>query len=196
LLTPRAQALLEEWKDHQGLVVARWEDFADAKPPHEGRTLAVSILQLMGGAWQIELEVPEATQVLVAKAVWEQMPRIPIVAIEEAVLQLECDSLLSPLTHMSDLDWTTQACDSLGHECRCTILRILRKGPLQTSALQEALGIPVSTMRHHLKKLLDVGFISDHRDGTQMSYAIQPLVFLVFLRRVARTYGSAQWLTS
>lgn len=56
---------------------------------------------------------------------------------------------------------------ALGHPTRITIVEHLEHYPegLAVTALQEALGIPLSTLSHHLVKLVHCGIVSQHRNG-------------------------------
>ena len=65
---------------------------------------------------------------------------------------------------------------ALGAEPRLQILRLLMAAHptgLVVSEVQEELGIPGSTLSHHLEKLKQVGLVTVRRDGTYLWYAAQ-----------------------
>lgn len=61
--------------------------------------------------------------------------------------------------------------EALGNASRLKIYRVLvragRKG-LPVGRLQERVGIPSSTLSHHLKKLVDTGLASQERQATTL----------------------------
>ena len=60
------------------------------------------------------------------------------------------------------------ALESLGNETRLTLFRLLvRAGPdgLPVGALKEHVGIPGSTLSHHIAHLVNAGLISQEREG-------------------------------
>jgi ArsR family transcriptional regulator len=60
------------------------------------------------------------------------------------------------------------ALESLGNQKRLTIFRLLvRAGPagLAVGKLQERVGIPASTLSHHVAHLVAAGLVSQNREG-------------------------------
>jgi ArsR family transcriptional regulator, arsenate/arsenite/antimonite-responsive transcriptional repressor len=63
---------------------------------------------------------------------------------------------------------------ALGAESRLQILRLLLAAHpegLVAGEVQEELGIPASTLSHHLEKLKQVGLVTVRRKGTYLWYA-------------------------
>lgn len=63
---------------------------------------------------------------------------------------------------------------ALGAEPRLQILRLLLAAHPQglvAGEVQEELGIPASTLSHHLEKLKQVGLVTVRREGTYLWYA-------------------------
>jgi DNA-binding transcriptional ArsR family regulator len=63
---------------------------------------------------------------------------------------------------------------ALGAEPRLQILRLLLAAHptgMVVGEVQEELGIPASTLSHHLEKLKQVGLVTVRRDGTFLWYA-------------------------
>ena len=61
--------------------------------------------------------------------------------------------------------------EALGAPIRLSIYRLLvRAGPegLPVGAIQERLGMPASTLSHHLRKLIDTGLITQERQATSL----------------------------
>jgi DNA-binding transcriptional ArsR family regulator len=57
---------------------------------------------------------------------------------------------------------------ALGHVARLSILRaVVQAGPegVTTTALQEELGIPWTTLNHHLDRMVDSGLVAARREG-------------------------------
>lgn len=62
---------------------------------------------------------------------------------------------------------------ALGHEVRLQILRrLLSAHPhgLVAGEIQQELGVPSSTLSHHLDALLQVGLVQQHREGRFLRY--------------------------
>ncbi len=62
---------------------------------------------------------------------------------------------------------------ALGHSVRLSILRVIVQGPeagTPAGAIQEAVGIPASTLSHHLSCLADTGLVEVAREGTILRY--------------------------
>ena len=69
---------------------------------------------------------------------------------------------------MSQLDDIAKALKELGHPVRLSIFRrLVRSGyqGLAVGALQEELGIPGSTLSHHIASLVSAGLLSQRREG-------------------------------
>ncbi len=69
---------------------------------------------------------------------------------------------------MSRLDDTAKALKELGHPVRLGIFRrLVRAGHqgLAVGCLQEELGIPGSTLSHHIASLVSAGLLSQRREG-------------------------------
>ena len=69
---------------------------------------------------------------------------------------------------MSRLDDTARAFKELGHPVRLSIFRrLVRSGyqGLAVGTLQEELGIPGSTLSHHIASLVSAGLLSQRREG-------------------------------
>jgi ArsR family transcriptional regulator, arsenate/arsenite/antimonite-responsive transcriptional repressor len=69
---------------------------------------------------------------------------------------------------------TAQHFSALGAEPRLHVLRLLLAAHPQgmvAGEVQEELGIPASTLSHHLEKLRQVGLITVRREGTYLWYS-------------------------
>ena len=67
-----------------------------------------------------------------------------------------------------ELDFAAKRLAELGHVTRLGIFRhLVRCGPggCRVGDVQEALGIPASTLSHHLSRLVAVGLVEQRRDG-------------------------------
>ena len=67
-----------------------------------------------------------------------------------------------------DIDIVAKALKELGHPTRLTIYKsVVRAGyqGVAVGALQEKLGIPGSTLSHHISSLVSAGLISQRREG-------------------------------
>ncbi|CAN5533181.1 metalloregulator ArsR/SmtB family transcription factor [soil metagenome] len=63
---------------------------------------------------------------------------------------------------------------ALGHVSRLALLReIVQAGTsgASTTALQERLGIPWTTLNHHLDRLVDAGLVSARKEGKTVLHA-------------------------
>lgn len=70
-----------------------------------------------------------------------------------------------------ELEATADCLEALGNSTRLSIYRLLvRAGPegLPVGAIQEALGVPASTLTHHLNRLVWVGLVRQKRRGRQL----------------------------
>src|ERR1700739_2331714 len=66
---------------------------------------------------------------------------------------------------------------ALGAEPRLQILRLLLAAHpegMVAGEVQEEMGIPASTLSHHLEKLKQVGLVKVRREGTYLWYAADP----------------------
>ena len=71
---------------------------------------------------------------------------------------------------------TAQRFSALGAEPRLQILRLLLAAHPQglvVGDVQDELGIPASTLSHHLEKLKQVGLVTVRREGTYLWYAAE-----------------------
>ena len=55
---------------------------------------------------------------------------------------------------------------------RRVLVLVLREGPVSKARLVAALDVPVSTLNHHLRKLVEVGLLQDVRDSREATYAV------------------------
>ncbi|MEW5912804.1 MAG: metalloregulator ArsR/SmtB family transcription factor [Thermodesulfobacteriota bacterium] len=70
-----------------------------------------------------------------------------------------------------DLELTAKRLGELGHPLRLKALRLLiQAGPdgLPVNKVQAHLGIPLSTLSHHLGRLRQAGLISQERQGREL----------------------------
>ncbi len=70
-----------------------------------------------------------------------------------------------------DVNRAARCLEKLGHPTRLELFRLLvRAGQagLPVGALQEHLGVPASTLSHHLAHLVNVGLVEQERDGRQL----------------------------
>jgi len=71
-----------------------------------------------------------------------------------------------------DLDRAARRLAALGQETRLSIYRNLIRGMPEgcsVGELQNKVGIPHSTLSFHLKKLIDVGLVTQERKGTVLT---------------------------
>lgn len=71
---------------------------------------------------------------------------------------------------------TAERFSALGAEPRLQILRLLltaHPSGMVVGEIQEEMGIPASTLSHHLEKLKQVGLVSVRREGTYLWYAAE-----------------------
>ena len=72
------------------------------------------------------------------------------------------------------LEKITQQLKALAHPGRLSIVRAVVQGPVEgTSAgqIQSLLGMPASTLSHHLAELSEAGLLKASREGTTIRYA-------------------------
>lgn len=70
-----------------------------------------------------------------------------------------------------DIDSTASALAALGHPARLSVFRLLvRAGHdgMLVGEIAEHLGIPLSTLAHHLRSLKQAGLIVQHRKGREI----------------------------
>ena len=71
------------------------------------------------------------------------------------------------------LERNAERLKALGHTARLSILRVVVSGPEDGSpagAIQERLGIPASTLSHHLATLAEADLVKVEREGTTLRY--------------------------
>jgi ArsR family transcriptional regulator len=76
----------------------------------------------------------------------------------------------------SSLERHAEQLSALGHPVRLQILRfVVQGGGGGTSAgdIQAHVGLPASTLSHHLKRLVDAGLLSSRTEGTYHYYAAE-----------------------
>lgn len=74
---------------------------------------------------------------------------------------------------MSDVHRYANRFAALGHEVRLRILRrLLSAHPhgMVAGEIQQELGVPASTLSHHLDALLQEGLVQQHREGRFLRY--------------------------
>jgi len=67
-----------------------------------------------------------------------------------------------------EIEKAAKALKELGHPTRLSLFKVLVKagyGGLPVGDIQEKLGVPNSTLSHHISKLMSVGLIKQRRDG-------------------------------
>lgn len=66
-----------------------------------------------------------------------------------------------------------ERCKALGHPLRLGILRLVVQGPeagTPAGEIQAQVGIPASTLSHHLACLLEAGLVQVEREGSLLRY--------------------------
>ncbi len=74
---------------------------------------------------------------------------------------------------MSDLRRYASRFNALGHEVRLTLLRRLRRAHpvgMVVGEIQREVGVPASTLSHHLDVLLQDGLVRQRREGRFLRY--------------------------
>jgi ArsR family transcriptional regulator, arsenate/arsenite/antimonite-responsive transcriptional repressor len=74
----------------------------------------------------------------------------------------------------SPLDRHAEQLSALGHPVRLQILRFIVQGGPEGSAagdIQGHVGLPASTLSHHLKRLVDAELVTSRTEGTYHYYA-------------------------
>ncbi|MBL4848180.1 MAG: helix-turn-helix transcriptional regulator [Planctomycetes bacterium] len=97
------------------------------------------------------------------------------------------------------MDQVASCLAALGNVTRLRIYRILvragRPG-LPVASVQSQLSIPASTLSHHLRKLLEVGLVTQEREGTRLicraDYARMQSTFALFLEECCADEQVAQ----
>jgi len=72
------------------------------------------------------------------------------------------------------LDLQASRLKSLGHPARLAILRLVVQGPVEgtpVGEIQASLGIPASTLSHHISELAQAGLLKATRQATVIRYA-------------------------
>ncbi len=72
---------------------------------------------------------------------------------------------------MSTTSPNARALSALGHDARLSIFRLLVKageGGLRVSDIGDHLGIPPSTLAHHLSTLVEAGLVVQERQGREV----------------------------
>lgn len=75
----------------------------------------------------------------------------------------------------SPLERHAEQLSALGHPVRLQILRFVVQGGDGTAAgdIQAHVGMPASTLSHHLKRLVDAGLLTSRTEGTYHYYAAE-----------------------
>jgi len=88
---------------------------------------------------------------------------------------------------------------ALGNTTRLGIYRILvRAGHsgLPVAGVQTQLDIPASTLSHHLRKLVEVGLVTQRREGTTLichaDFSVMEATFALFVRECCADEQGAQ----
>lgn len=72
------------------------------------------------------------------------------------------------------LDQQALRLKAMGHPARLAILRLVVQGPVEgtpAGEIQTKLGIPGSTLSHHMSELAQAGLLKATRQGTTIRYA-------------------------
>ena len=87
------------------------------------------------------------------------------------------------------LEETAKRMAALGTQTRLEVYRLLvRAGEngLPVTSIQKRLGVPASTLSHHLHKLIEVGLVQQERQGTTLicraDYSVMEQTFDFFAR--------------
>ena len=70
-----------------------------------------------------------------------------------------------------ELNQAARCLEKLGNPIRLEVFRLLvRAGPegLPVGEIQESLGVPASTLSHHVAHLVNVGLVTQERQGRQL----------------------------
>ncbi|NQV61575.1 MAG: helix-turn-helix transcriptional regulator [Alphaproteobacteria bacterium] len=70
-----------------------------------------------------------------------------------------------------DLQQTADAMEALGNETRLAVYTLLvpaGRGGLTVGAIQARLGVPASTLSHHLSRLIQVDLVEQERQGRKL----------------------------
>jgi ArsR family transcriptional regulator len=65
-----------------------------------------------------------------------------------------------------------EICQGLADPTRIFLLYTLDEGPQRVTDIAEALGLPQSTVSHHLKVLRERGLVTAEREGTAAYYSL------------------------
>jgi ArsR family transcriptional regulator len=74
---------------------------------------------------------------------------------------------------MKSYDDQARILKAIAHPHRLEIIRGLKKDGCNVSRIQETLGLPQSTISHHLLVLKNAGILSSRREGTTVCYTIE-----------------------
>lgn len=70
-----------------------------------------------------------------------------------------------------ELQQTADAMEALGNETRLAVFTLLvpaGRGGLTVGEIQARLGVPASTLSHHLSRLVQVGLVNQERQGRKL----------------------------
>lgn len=70
-----------------------------------------------------------------------------------------------------NIETASRQLEALGNATRLTLYRTLvraGRGGLAVGQVQERLGMPASTLSHHLKRLIETGLVRQERAGTSL----------------------------
>ena len=83
-----------------------------------------------------------------------------------------------------DLDKAAGALQKLGHPTRLCVFKMLATAGTQgvsVGELKEHIGIPASTLSHHLAELASVGLIKQRRDSRHLYCTVEQETFALLL---------------
>jgi len=88
------------------------------------------------------------------------------------ILEIPLDHNMSDAHHTSmNVEIASRQLEALGNETRLGIYRTLVRagmGGLSVGQIQDRVGLPASTLSHHLKRLVDQGLVRQERSGTSL----------------------------
>ncbi len=79
---------------------------------------------------------------------------------------------------------------ALAHPLRIRILELLREGPRSVGQLQDAIGVPASSVSQQLAILRGRGIVSTERRGTTVIYAVRDPDLFVLLDVARRMFNA------
>jgi ArsR family transcriptional regulator, arsenate/arsenite/antimonite-responsive transcriptional repressor len=74
---------------------------------------------------------------------------------------------------LGDIEKQAKILKAISHPHRMEIIKRLKKDGCNVSEIQSNLGLPQSTISHHLLILKNAGILSSHREGTTVCYSIE-----------------------